>query len=207
MSQLLQAINQPVSDATELNSECETAPDLMYRTESSPCIVISNSQSEANDKMTRRLQSAEPESFLWSRSICPATVIQTTISNIHTVEIPHPEGGHCTIDEVEQKNEVFELENDYDVPRHCKPLRKIPSEEDIYETPPSNRRASDRDLETLESIYDVPKYVLRKESVNDVSCAIETPEITSLLQNMMTCLEGNSGDWVRVTAPGAFCQP
>ncbi|KAM9494112.1 uncharacterized protein Hap1MRO34_004118 [Clarias gariepinus] len=204
IGQLLQAINQHVFNTTELNSTCETAADPMYRSESSHCIVISNSQSEASDKLSGKLQSAEPESFLWSHNIRPAPVIPTTTSNIQTVETPHPEDDHCTMDEVEQKPEVIELENDYDVPRRCKPLH---SEEGIYETPPSNRRASDRDRETTESIYDVPKYALRKERVNEASCARETPEITGLLHNIVTCLEGNSGDWVRVTAPGAICQP
>lgn len=37
-----------------------------------------------------------------------------------TTETPHPEDDHCTMDEVEQKPEVIELENDYDVPRRCK---------------------------------------------------------------------------------------
>ncbi|XP_053468680.1 uncharacterized protein LOC128600325 isoform X2 [Ictalurus furcatus] len=204
MCQLLQAMNHHVYNSTEPNSNWETTPDYMYRTQSSPYNMISNSESVVSDMLVRKHRCTEPDSYLWSPSMHSAAVISTTTAHIHIdLGMSHVESSHYAEDEVKQKAEVIELENDYDVLPLCKPLH---SEEVIYDTPPSNRRASEQEQETTENIYDVPKYALRKKSVNEVSCAKELPEISGLLQDMVVCLGGNSADWVRANAPEATCQ-
>ncbi|KAB5530992.1 hypothetical protein PHYPO_G00135750 [Pangasianodon hypophthalmus] len=144
---------------------------------------------------------AEPD----SPSMPSDAVTPNRTSHIYIdLDMPQDESSQYAEDEVKQKAEVIELENDYDVLPLCKPLH---SEEVIYDTPQSTRRASERVHEATESIYDVPKYAFRETSVNEGSCAKELPEITGLLHDMVTCLGGNSADWVRATAPEAICQP
>ncbi|KAF4074073.1 hypothetical protein AMELA_G00250550 [Ameiurus melas] len=197
MCQLLQAMNHHVYNNTEPNSSWETTPDYMYRTQSSPYNMISNSESVVSDEH----RCTGPDSYLWSPSMNSAAVIPTTTAHIHIdLGMSHVDSSHYAEDEVKQKAEVIELENDYDVLPLCKPLH---SEEVIYDTPPSNRRASEQEHETTENIYDVPKSALRKKSVNEASCAKELPELTGLLQDMVMCLGGNSADW-RYTNCTAF---
>lgn len=204
MCQLLQAMNHHVYNSTEPNSNWETTPDYMYRTQSSPYNMISNSESVVSDMLDRKHHGTKPDSYLWSPSMHSAAVVSTTTAHIHIdLGMSDVESSHYAEDEVKQKAEVIELENDYDVLPLCKPLH---SEEVIYDTPPSNRRASEQEHETTENIYDVPKYALRKKSVNEASCAKELPEMSGLLQDMVVCLGGNAADWVRANAPEATCQ-
>lgn len=162
-------------------------------------------------------------------------------------------------------SQYFILAMRYIVIKQYNIFAALHSEESIYDTPPSNQRASEQEhgvcpphlslsssthslprspsalifpiSETAESISDSPTYVFKKKSVNgkwnesasfishDVyycviacdfvilfgpaegSCARERPEVTSLLQDMVTCLGGNTADLFRATAPGTICQP
>ncbi|XP_060798988.1 uncharacterized protein LOC132900735 [Neoarius graeffei] len=193
MCQLLQAMNHHVYKTTEPNSNWKNAPYHM----------CSTSQLDVSNELVRR-QHSEPDSHLYSPSMHSAAVIpSTTTLHIYTdLDVSCVEISQCTEDEV--KDDVTDLENAYDVLPLYKPLH---SEESIYDTPRSNRRASEREYETTESIYDIPTYAFREKSANESSCAKERPELTGLLQDMVACLGGNATEWVRTTAPGAICQP
>ncbi|XP_027004276.2 uncharacterized protein LOC113643999 isoform X4 [Tachysurus fulvidraco] len=202
MCQLLQAMNHRVCNTTKPNSNSGTTSNSKCRTTSSPCSVFSNAQPESSHTLVMRHHFAEPVSYLWSPSVHSAAVIPTACSqNYIDVDLSYADSSQCTEHEVMQK---AELENDYDVLPPCKPLH---TEEPIYDTPRSNRRVSEAEYETIENIYDVPKYAFRKMSANEASCAKELPEISGLLHEMMTCLGGNSADLFRVTAPGTICHP
>ncbi|XP_058233759.1 uncharacterized protein LOC131345089 [Hemibagrus wyckioides] len=182
----------------------ETALDNKGRTKSSPCNMFIT-QSELRGRLVRRRHSAELNSYLWSTRHHPAVILTATSPIDTDVGLSHAESSQCIEDETNQDAEETELEHDYDVLPPCKPLHT--KEEPIYDTPPSNRRLSEREPETTENIYDVPKPALRKRSVNEASCAKELPEITGLLHDMVICLGGTSADWVRATASGTTCQP
>ncbi|KAF7691127.1 uncharacterized protein LOC124376398 [Silurus meridionalis] len=187
MCQILQAMNHNVCNTTEPNSNWEPGLDHECRSWSSSC---SDLQSPHDSRLPPNIQSV---------AVTPISPIYVDLSMPYNSQFPEAD--------VKQQDDVIEPENDYDVLPVCKPLEY---EEVIYDTPPSNRRASEREHDTAESIYDIPKFAFKK-SINvgsaEASCAKELPEITGLLQDMVTCLGGNSADWARATAPGAICQP
>ncbi|GAA6099107.1 uncharacterized protein LOC113643999 isoform X2 [Tachysurus ichikawai] len=160
MCQLLQAMNHRVCNTTKPNSNSGTAPNSS---------VFSNAQPESSHTLMRH-HFAEPVSYLWSASVHSAAVIPTACSqNYIDVDLSYADSSQCTEHEVMQK---AELEHDYDVLPPCKPLH---TEEPIYDTPRSNRHVSEAEYETIENIYDVPKYAIRKMSVNEASCDLRSP--------------------------------
>ncbi|XP_072532403.1 uncharacterized protein [Salminus brasiliensis] len=178
--QLLKAMKPSGLHTTELTSDRvrESFSDRKLRADSSPC--SSRSSTSINSEFSFRRPYSTMAEYRWSSITISQPVSQHTIPHMSTSHdaasfkrSQHPE------DEVEQKPEKVKLESDYDVLPAHKPLHY---EEAIYDTPPSNRRASSRNHEMTDSIYDVPKSIFMR------SDGEERPASGALLIDMMACL-------------------
>ncbi|KAG9279914.1 interactor protein for cytohesin exchange factors 1-like [Astyanax mexicanus] len=179
--QLLKAMNHSSLHTTQLTSDRfrESFSDHEQRADSNPCSSRSSFSSTSESSSFRRPNSNMSD-YLWSSSTSSQTASHHTPQRFSTSQdmtslgiSQHPE------DEVEHKMEEIKLESDYDVLPAPKSLNY---EEAIYDTPPSNRRASGRNHEMTESIYDVPKSIFMRADGD------ERPASGGLLIDMMACL-------------------
>ncbi|XP_066531581.1 uncharacterized protein [Hoplias malabaricus] len=195
--QLLKAMNHPTTNRSELNSDWMV--DSKLRACSSPC---SSRSSNSDHNVWRPFSTMSNYQLISSTDPQPVTQYTTAYNptaNVHDLTSDRADTeSRYPVHEAKQKIEETECERDYDVLPACKSLSY---EENIYDTPPSNRRASERNHEMTESIYDVPTSIFRR---NDGE---ERPESGVLLVDMMDCLGEDSADWVRAAAPRAICKP
>ncbi|XP_036422566.1 uncharacterized protein LOC118805682 [Colossoma macropomum] len=196
--QLLKAMKHPGPNTPALTPNWHVSSDSKRRAHSSPC----NSSNSSCIRSNSEISVGRPYSTITyhcTSSVNPQPLKQyltlhtsTALGLADTKSTWYPE------DELEQNTEKIQPESDYDI----LPARKsLNYEEAIYDTPPSNRRASGRDHEMTDSIYDVPKSIFRR---NDGE---ERPMSGTLLIDMMACLGEDSADWVRAAAPSAICKP